>query len=184
MKGSYIVLQIELGTIRNFLTCVDNEAGAAMKNIFAQNDLGEFEDVDDFENALYDPLMRQEIATRAVHYELNALMERELQYSAYRPWLESTKHRGSKSLNWNKLTLDSVRSLKMIQDLPFGEVVRLIEETFKIKIRDLAGGEVFLKMREVVNAFKHRDGLIDFRKQESKDINFVDRYKVDIEQAY
>jgi hypothetical protein len=36
----------------------------------------------------------------------------------------------------------------------------------------------------MVNAFKHRDGLIDFRKQQPKDINFVERYKADVEQAY
>ena len=61
--------------------------------------------------------MRQEIAVRAVYYELNALIERELQRSAHRPWLDSPKHRGLKQLDFNSLTLESVRSLKTIEDL-------------------------------------------------------------------
>jgi hypothetical protein len=184
MKRNHVILQIEIDAIKNFLECVDNEAGVEIRNVFARDESGEFEDVDDFENALYDPLMRQEIAARAVYYELNALIERELQRSAWRPWLESAKHRGLKTLNWDNLTPDSIRSLKMIEDLKYPEVVRLIEETYKIRIEDLDGGDTFLKMREMVNAFKHRGGLIDFRKLEPKDIHFFERYKADIEQAY
>jgi len=184
MKGNYVLLGIELDAIREFLQHVDREAGAEIQSVLARNDSGEFEGVDDFENALYGPMMRQEIAARAVYYELNALIERELQHSAHRPWLESAKHPGSKSLDWNRLTVDSVRSLKMIEDLPYREVVKLVEDAYDIRIRDLDSGNAVLKMREVVNAFKHRDGLVDFRKQEPRDINFVERHKADVEQAY
>lgn len=184
MNGNNILLRIELDAIRDFLEHVDIDAGAEIRDVFARNDQGEYEDIDDFENALFNPLMRQEIAARAVYYELNALIERELQYSAHPPWLESNKHRGPKSLDWNNLTLDSIRSLKIVQDLSYKEIVKLVEEAYHIKIENLAGGEAFRKMREMVNAFKHRGGLIDFRKQEPKDMNLVQRYEADIEQAY
>lgn len=185
MKGSYVVLQIELDAIRNFLEHVDREAGVEIQNILERNDAGEFqEDLDDLENALYGPVMRQEIAARAVYCELNALVERELQCCAYRAWLASTKHRGPKSLDFANLTLDSVRSLKMVQDLRFGPIVRLIEEKYQIRVEDLDGGGTFLKTREMVNAFKHRNGLVDFRKEVSTRINFMEHHKADIEQAY
>lgn len=70
MKGNYVILGIELDAIRDFLEHVDREAGAEIQSIFMRNDSGEFEDVDQFENALYGPIMRQEIAARAVYYEL------------------------------------------------------------------------------------------------------------------
>jgi hypothetical protein len=184
MRGSFVILHLELDTIKGFLEHVDDEAGTEIRDVLARNESGEFEDEDDFDNALYSPLTRQEIAARAVYYEINALIERELQHSAHRSWVESAKHRGPKLLDFNALTLESVRSLKLISDLPFGDIVKLIEENHKIKIKDLDGGEEFLKMRDMVNAFKHRGGLIDFRKQNPKDINFVERYKADIEQAY
>lgn len=186
MKGSYVVLQIEFDAIKNFLEHVDREAGVEIQNVMERNDAGEFEeDVDDLENALYGPLMRQEIAARAVYYELNALVERELQASAYRAWLASTKHRGPKSLDIANLTLDSIRSLKMVEDLPYGKVVGLIEEEYQITVRDLDGGGAFLKTREMVNAFKHRKGLVDFRKEVSAThIKIPEFYRADIEQAY
>lgn len=159
MKGSYVVLQIEFDAIRNFLEHVDREAGVEIQNVLERNDAGEFEeDVDDLENALYGPVMPQEIAARAGYYELNALVERELHTSAYRAWLASTKHRGPKSLDFANLTLVSIRSLKMVQDLPYGKVVGLIEEEYQITVKDLDGGAAFLKTREMVNAFKHRNG--------------------------
>lgn len=184
MSINHVVLQIKLEAIKSFLGHVDRDAGDEIENVFERNESGEFEDEDDFENAIFFPVMRQEIAARAVYSELNALIESELHNSAYIPWLESTKHRGPKSLDFNSLTLESIRDLKMVSDLPFGEIKKLIEEKYKINIKDLDGGDAFFKMREMVNAFKHRNGLIDFRKQEAKDIKLVERHKADIEHAY
>jgi hypothetical protein len=184
MKGNFVILHLQLDTIKGFLEHVDEEASTEIRDVLARHELGEFEDEDEFDNALYSPLTRQEIAARAVYYEINALIERELQHSAHRSWLKSAKYRGPKQLDFDALTLESVRSLKLISDLSFGDIVKLIEEDHKVKITGLDGGEEFLKMREMVNAFKHRDGLINFRKQNPKNINFVERYKADIEQAY
>lgn len=184
MRGSFVILHLELDTIKGFLEHVDWEAGAEISDVLARNELGEFEDADDFDNALYPPSTRQEMTARAVYYEVNALVKRELQTSAHSVWLKSAKHRGPKHLDFNALTPEAIRSLKLVSDLSFGDTVRLIEEEHQIKIKDLEGGADFLKMREMVNAFKHRGGLIDFRKQDPKDINFVEHYRVDVEQAY
>lgn len=156
-----------------------------IRDILERNDADKFEeDVDDLENALYGAVMRQEIAARAVYYEVNALIERELQASAHRPWLASTKHRGPKSLDSANLTLDSMQSLKMVQDLPYRRVIELIEETYHIRVKDLDGGRAFLKTRETVNAFKHRNGLVDFRKEKSTRISLTQHYQGEVEQAY
>jgi len=184
MNGNYVALQIKLEAIRSFLEHVDREAGDEIIGIDERNDSGEFEDEDDFDNTLFFPVMRQDIAARAVYSELNALIEYELHISAHGTWLDSTKHRGRKFLDSNNLTLKSIRELKMVSDLPFGEIRKLIEEKYKIDIKELDGGEAFFKMREMVNAFKHRNGLIDFRKQEAKDIKLVERHEADIEHAY
>ena len=184
MKGNYLVLQIRLDAIRNFLDHVKNEAETEIHAVLARNESGEFHELDDFDNALHHPISRQEIAARAVYYELNALIEHELQVSAHLPWLESDKHRGPKGLDLNNLTVKAVESLEMIQDVSFSSITRLIESKYGIKLRELEGGEAFFKMRQMVNAFKHRNGLVDFRKQADQYIRFPQYHKPEIEEAF
>ncbi len=184
MMGSYVTLGIELNAIRNFLECVVKEAGIEIQNVMERNEAGAFEDFDDFDNALYNPVMRQEIAARAVFYEVTAIIERELQKSAHTPWLESSKHRGPKGLDWNNLTTESIRSAKMIQRLSFPEIVQLIEEKYGIELRRLPGGDAFFEMREMVNAFKHRQGVIDFRNRPVEDFRYPENYQADLNRAY
>lgn len=186
MEGSYVVLQIEFDAIRNFLDHVNREAMDEIKSVHEQNEVGAFEDFDDFDNALYNPMMRQEIAARAVYYELTSLIERELQKSAHPPWVESAspKHRGLKGLDWNNLTSESIRSVKMIQRVSFPDIQQLIEETYGIELRHLKGGDAFFEMREMVNAFKHRQGVIDFRKQPLEGFRFPEHYQADVDRAY
>ncbi|MBD2162364.1 hypothetical protein H6F46_16870 [Limnothrix sp. FACHB-1083] len=184
VRGSYIILHIRLGAIKNFLEHTDAEAGVEIQSVFEKYHAGEYEDIDDFDNALFYPMERQEMAARTVFYELNALSESELQRSAHVPWLESEKHSGPKALDWHNMTLNSIRSLKRVNDLPFKDILKLIENKYKIRVKDLEEADTFFQVREMVNSFKHREGYIDFRKQELKDIDFVACYKADIEQAY
>lgn len=184
MKGNYVVLQIRLDAIRNFLDHVKNDAENEIRAVLARNESGEFQELDDLDNALHHPIARQEIAARAVYYELNALIEHELQVSAHLPWLESDKHRGPKGLDLNNLTVKAVESLKMIQDVSFSSITRLIESKYSIKLEELEGGEAFFKMRQMVNAFKHRNGLVDFRKQADQYIRFPQYHQPEIEEAF
>ena len=186
MKGSYVVLQIEFDAIRNFLEHVNREAMDEIQSVLERNEVGAFEEFDDFDNALYNPVTRQEIAARAVYYELTALIERELQKSAHTPWLESSspKHRGPKGLDWTNLTSESIRSVKMIQRVSFPDIQQLIEEKYGIELRQLPGGEAFFEMRETVNAFKHRQGVIDFRKRSLQDFRFPEYHQADVDRAY
>jgi phosphoribosylaminoimidazole carboxylase (NCAIR synthetase) len=61
MKGSYVVLQIRLDSIRNFLEH-KIEAETEIQAVLARNESGEFHELDEFDNALHHPIMRQEIA--------------------------------------------------------------------------------------------------------------------------
>lgn len=184
MKGNYLVLQIRLDAIRNFLGHVKNEAESEIQAVLARNESGEFQELDDLDNALFHPIARQEIAARAVFYELNALIEHELQESAHLPWLESDKHRGPKGLDLTNLTVEAVQSLKMIEDVPFSNITKLIESKYSIALAELEGGEAFFKMRQMVNAFKHRHGLVDFRKQAAQYIRFPSYHQPEVEEAY
>lgn len=184
MKGNYLVLQIRLDAIRNFLDHVKNDAESEIQTVLARNESGEFRELDDLDNALHHPIARQELAARAVYYELNALIEHELQVSAHVPWLESDRHRGPKGLDLDNLTVKAFESLKMIQDVPFSDITRLIESKYGITLRELEGGEAFFKMRQMVNAFKHRDGLVDSRKQSDQYIRFPQYHQPEIDEAF
>ncbi len=184
MNGSYVVLQIRLDAVRNFLQQVKAEAETEIQTVLARFEAGQFDELDDFDNALHNPIARQEIAARAVYYELNAFIEHELQISAHLSWLESDTHRGPKGLDLNNLTVNAVESLKMIQDVPFSDITKLIETKYAITLRELEGGEAFFKMRRMVNALKHRDGLVDFRKQADQFIRFPQYRQPEIEEAF
>lgn len=103
--------------------------------------------------------------------------------SAHLPWLESDRHRGPKGLDLNNLTVKAVESLKMIEDVPFSDITKLIESKYGITLRELEGGEDFFKMRQMVNAFKHRDRLVDFRRQAAQYISFPHYHQPEIEEA-
>ena len=158
MKGSYVVLRIRLEAIQNFLEHVKIEAETEIQAVLARKESGDFQELDDLDNALHHPIARQEIAARAVYYELNALIEHELQRSAHLAWLESNRHPGAKGFDLNDRSAVSVESLKMIHDVPFGKITKLIESKYGIRLQELEGGNNFFKMHQMVNAFKHRDG--------------------------
>lgn len=185
MSAKSIVLEIQLGALKNFLDRVLEETSIELSEVYAKNDAGEFDEIDDYENALFFPSMRQEIASRAIYYEINALTEREIQECAFPFFLASDKQRKWKEqLPLDISVLEALRSTKLIQDLPYGQVVQYVEDGLQIKLSNLDSYRAISNIREVVNAFKHRDGLVDFRKQKPDEVTFTARHHVGIEQAY
>jgi hypothetical protein len=182
---SYIVLDIQLSAIKNFLDHVLQESGKEIEQVVRQYEEGNFDELDDYYNALFYSASRQEIAIRAVLYEITGLVEHELQSSAHQAWLLSEKHKGPKSLvELPESSARGIRSLKMVSDLKFPEVQTLIEQYYQIKIDELPGAKLLLQIREIVNAFKHRKGLKDFRKLNSPQVTFPEFYKPEVETAY
>ena len=107
------------------------------------------------------------MAIRAVFHEINALVEWELQDLASRPFLGRADMPGRG---------------KLVYDLPYRDVVKLIEEHYQIKLSDLPGFAEIQCVRESVNAFKHRKGFKDFRKDDSSRIG--DRFEPTRQTAY
>ena len=185
MTGSYIVLDIELSAIKNFLDHVIQESGMEIDEVVQQYEEGGFSELDDYGNALFNPISRQEIAIRAVLYEITALVEHELQMSAHPAWLLSEKPKGPKTLvelsNWGE-----IGSLRMVSDERFPRIRELIEQHYQIRIDELPGAEVILGIRETVNAFKHTRGLKDFRKLNPTPakLSIINFYRPKLEAAY
>ena len=80
--GNLITLDIELNAIRSFLISVSDAASSEYSKIQIRSNAGEFVHYDDEANALFNPMMWEEIACKATLGELNALFEWELQYIA------------------------------------------------------------------------------------------------------
>jgi len=183
MRGNNVVLRIKLDSLKRFLSHVVKESETEIEDILRRAEEGEYPEYEDLDAALDDPYMRVEIAARAVYYEINALIEEELYHSAYEPWLESDRHTGPKS--WSELTEgQDFRSLRLVTDVRFGGIVKLIEEKYNTKIDDLDGADVFFQIREAVNAFKHRGGRVDFRRKDLTEVRIVEFHIADVEKAY
>ena len=97
MNG-HLLLKSRLDSIKNFLDHVLQESRKEIEQVSRQYEEGNLAGFDDFDNALFYPLERQEIAIRTVFYEITALVEHELQNSAQQPWLLSDKYKEPKSL--------------------------------------------------------------------------------------
>jgi hypothetical protein len=170
---NYISLTIEIDVIKNFLERNLKMVDEELSDLFKRKEAGEFcHYIEEFENQCYAPLECEQIATRAVFTEINAFIEWILYGFATLPPEERSK----------------ANKFKLIYDMPISYVINSIEEKYNIKLNDLPRYKEFRIMREKINAFKHRKGFKDFRKNEEFNkggtVNILKRYEVDRKDAY
>lgn len=180
-----MLLEIRLNTIKNFLDHVLQESGKEIEQVVEQNEEGNFAGLDDFDNALFYPLERQEIAIRAVFYEITALVEHELQNSAQQPWLLSDKYKKElkKSQKTVELSDSKIISLGIVSTCcSFGEIRTFIEKHYGIKIDELPGKKLLWDIKDIINSSKHRLGHKDLKKHEL--LRVPDYHVFEVETAY
>ena len=152
-----------------------------IQTICKKEEAGEFTGIDDFSNALFSPLEREAIIIRAVFYELNALVEWELYGVAGVAYQSSSKFKHPKSFA-DISSLDEASRIKPVYNLSFDKICELIEGYYKTNLSELSGFEQVRFIRKSVNAFKHRKGFKDFRKDKGTEL--LEQYKVNIVNAY
>jgi hypothetical protein len=169
---SYIIIIEELKTIERFLDRNIRLVDEELSDIFKREEAGEFcHYLEEFENECYVPLECERIAVRAVFNEVNALIE----WVLYGFAELSKKYFKSKKI-------------KFVYDMPISEVCSSIEQKYNIKLDILPGFKRLKIMREKINAFKHRKGFKDFRKNEKfkkgETVNILERYELNRKEAY
>ena len=172
-KMNYINTIDELKIIKNFLDRNIKLVDEELSDIFKREEAGEFCNyLEEFENECYIPLQCEQIAIKAVFNEANALIEWILYGFATLP-----KEKQSKNMK-----------IKLVFDIPISEVCSSIEQKYSIKLDILPGFKRLKAMRRKINAFKHRKGFKDFRKNEEfkkgKTVNILERYELNREEAY
>ena len=170
---SYIIIIEELKTIERFLDKNIRSVDEELSDIFKRKEAGEFSHyLEKFENECYIPLECERIAIKAVFNEVNALIEWVLYGFAVLP-----KEKYSKN-----------KRIKLVYDIPISQVCSSIEQKYNIKLDTLPGFKRLKIMREKINAFKHRKGFKDFRKNEEfkkgKRVNIAERYELNRKEAY
>lgn len=183
--ANHIILEIRLNAVKNFLGHALQESGMEVEQVVRHYEEGNFDELDDYYNALSYPLGRQEIAIRAVFYEITALIEHELQNSAQQPWLLSDKckkklEKLQKSVELSDLKIISQRIVS--NNCSFGEIRTLIERHYGIKINELPGNKLLWDIKDIINSSKHRLGHKDLKKHELS--RFPDYHKFEVETAY
>ena len=178
------LLETRLNAIKKFLDHVLQESGKEIEQVSIQYEEGNLAGFDDFDNALFYPLERQEIAIRAVFYEITALVEHELQISAQQPWLLSDEYKKKlKKLQKSvELSDPKIISLGMVSYCSFGDIRTLIEKHYGIKIDELPGDKLCQDIRDIINSSKHRLGHKDLRNHKS--LRLPDYHKFEVETAY
>ncbi len=178
--GNYMTLYSELEVIKDFLNktleAVDSETAIICK----REESGEFHGLDDFSNALYAPMEREAIAIRAVFYEINSLIEWELYNLADEPYQLSAQNNFS-TRSIRDAPID-ITGIKFVYDMPIGKVHGLIERYYKINFSDMPRFTEVQHIRHTVNAFKHRKGFKDFRRDKVSKI--PEKFQPSRENAY
>jgi len=169
---NYIIIIKELKTIERFLDKNIRLVNEELSDIFKRNESGEFcHYPEEFENERYVPLGYEQIVIRAVFNEVNALIE----------WVLYGHAKLSEKYFKNK-------KIKFVYDMPISEVCSSIEQIYNIKLDILPGFKRLKIMRKKINAFKHRKGFKDFRKNEEfkkeKTVNIFERYELNRKDAY
>lgn len=170
---NYINIIDELKIIKNFLDRNIKLVDEELSDIFKREEAGEFcHYLEEFENECYIPLECERIAIRAVFNEVNALIEWVLYCFSVLPKEKYTKN----------------KRIKLVYDMPISQVCSSIEQRHNIKLDTLLGFKRLKIMREKINAFKHRKGFKDFRKNEEfkkgKRVNITERYELNRKDAY
>jgi len=170
---NYINIIDELKIIKNFLDRNVKLVDEELSDIFKREEAGEFYHyLEEFENECYIPLECERIAIRAVFNEVNALIEWVLHGFATLPTEKQSKN----------------MKIKLVYDMPISQVCSSIEQKYNIKLDTLIGFKRLKIMREKINAFKHRKGFKDFRKNEEfkkgKRVNIMKRYELNRKEAY
>lgn len=163
-------LNMELEYIRSFLERVDRSVEHDCLEIARRAEAGEFTDEDDENNAYFDPTMSEEIAVRAALGELNALVEQALQHVAAKP-LAREQVRKKPKRN------------KMAWDLKRDDLHLVIGNYYQISIDDLPGSTVIDEIRRTVNAYKHRGGFKDPRR-DTDSAFFPEKFQLERERVF
>jgi hypothetical protein len=126
----------------------------------------------DWESAADVPLALMDLTSRAVAYELVAIVEHRLHQLAHEPWLASPKFKGPKTIDavfdgrdlsgdalWDALT-----GLKEVSEEKFWPIRKLVEEHYAFRFENLDGWPELLELREIVNSLKHRRGAKNWKR--------------------
>lgn len=134
---------VRLNAISIFLkraSQVDDEYVLVLDKEYTEEEWDEYGEAE-YDEAVDTLLSYQEIVTRTVLGELNALVEYELK------WIAKSirrKHHG--------------KSLRAEKRLSFEEACKIIESEYHVILKDLPGFSEVDGIRKVVNAYKHDDG--------------------------
>ncbi len=154
------MLEIQISLLRSFLDDARRSVGKDIARIENQNEKGRYKSFEDYERALDAPIYKLFLSSRAVAYELSALVERTFHQFASRAWRESKKYQGPKHImDLPNIDEKNLRQIKMVSDLPFSKVIQLIERYYDFNLSDIEGWKDVGDLREIVNSFKHRDGF-------------------------
>lgn len=172
MKRLKILTTYELDAIHSFLDHSISDFHKDWNTIEKNNKRGKYRDYEDYAGAQDLPIERIKIAVRAVGYELVALVENHFHKFAQKGWRGSKKYKGPKGIfDLEQVNPSTLSKIIMVSDVSFGKVIKIIEEEYCIKLSEIAGWKDVKRLRQTVNAFKHRDGFkhpreIDWTKED------------------
>jgi len=168
-------LSLKLKSIRHFFEQNLKDIDSEILQIESNWDESQAETADDFGNLMFQPMQREKITLRATYYELNALVEHYLRSFAQEAYWKSAKH-ASVPKSVIDVPKGEIHRIKLVEDLPMGEIKRLIEHYYEFSLNQIPQYDAVSYIREIANSFKHRNGYNDFRRD--PELRMPERYQL------
>lgn len=158
MNKQIFYASVQLSLLSSALDLASRCVGAELVAIDASLEDGTAPEDFDWEVAQDAPIALSQLTSRAVVYELVAIIEHRLHELAREPWLKKRGSARQAIPTVSALAADSFEewaSLKDVSEEPFPEICKLIDQHYNFHLADLDGWSDLVALRAIVNALKH-----------------------------
>lgn len=174
-----------LNSIKSFYDRVNKSIGDDLTKIEELNESGEYPEYEDYESAWDTPVYHLELVRKLTYIELNIYIEDQLKGIATQPWNNSGKNKPLFDyLYESKNILEDIKKYKDVNDLQVSQIIKLIEEYYKIDLSSFPKYELICEVRELANSYKHNRGYKQFKKIKDLNQNIIQLFELDEEKLF
>lgn len=159
-----LLLDLDLGLIKEFLMLNIRRESMEIEKIISEYERGQYQGIDDLDNALFHPVKRLEISMRAVYYELISIIEWEIRLLACQIAPPLNKIRPIKSKDMFKIS--------------FSNIIKYFDAA-NIKMDNIPEYSTIQYILDIANSYKHRNGLKRFKEMRKiPEYHEIDAYNI------
>ncbi len=150
-----IFVSMNIHFLTDFLRNIEEAVSRELDDLEAKCENGEIQEYEDYERLQDYPLFRAEFGSKAIFYELNAMVESQL-HSKATPRFLIEKNNGK------------YKRKDSASELGYYDLLKIIESEYGSLENKVKNWAEYVQLRKTVNSFKHNKGI---RKNQDRETN-------------